>query len=122
LWASQTLQEPAARHTETSQAHSYDMTEEILVRGCRLINLAQNMSTVVQVFREKMKVVIDDADRYLRKAQNSGYLKKNLDTHQIAVFLVIRKKAHSDWYRPQAVWSFCIHFSNALRVIQRFNS
>lgn len=74
------------------RAHSEDMTEENLVRGCPLNNLAQEMSAVDQVFREKIKVVmtmwIDETERNLKKAQSGGYLKKSADTRQIAVFIV----------------------------------
>jgi TetR/AcrR family transcriptional regulator, transcriptional repressor for nem operon len=69
------------------------MSEDDLVRGCPLNNLAQEMSAVDSVFREKIKAVItmwiDETEQYLKKAQQAGYLKKTADTRQIAVFIVM---------------------------------
>jgi AcrR family transcriptional regulator len=69
------------------------MTDDDLVRGCPLNNLAQEMSAVDPVFREKIKAVmtvwIGETERYLKKAQDAGFLKKSADPHQIALFVVM---------------------------------
>jgi len=68
------------------------MADEDLTRGCPLNNLAQEMSAVDPVFREKIKGVltiwIDETERFLKKARDAGYLKKDADTRQLAVFVV----------------------------------
>jgi TetR/AcrR family transcriptional repressor of nem operon len=67
-------------------------TAEDLVCGCPLNNLAQEMSSVDPVFRRKIREVmalwIDETEKYLRKAQSSGYLEKTADTRQLAEFIV----------------------------------
>jgi len=69
------------------------MADADLVRGCPLNNLAQEMSAVDPVFRGKIKAVmtvwIDETERYLKKAQDAGFLKKSADPHQIALFVVM---------------------------------
>jgi AcrR family transcriptional regulator len=72
------------------------MTDDDLVRGCPLNNLAQEMSAVDPVFRGKIKAVmsewIDETERYLRKAQDAGFLKKSADPRQIALFVVMSQE------------------------------
>lgn len=69
------------------------MNEEDLVRGCPLNNLAQEMSAADATFRGKIHAVmtlwIDETERYLKKAQELGYLKDAVDTRQLAVFIVM---------------------------------
>jgi AcrR family transcriptional regulator len=69
------------------------MADDDLVRGCPLNNLAQEMSAVDPVFRGKIKAVmtmwIDETERYLKKAQDAGFLKKGADLRQIALFIVM---------------------------------
>jgi AcrR family transcriptional regulator len=69
------------------------MTDADLVRGCPLNNLAQEMSAVDPVFRGKIKAVmtmwIDETERYLKRGQDAGYLKKSADTRQLALFVVM---------------------------------
>lgn len=68
------------------------MSDENLVRGCPLNNLTQEMSSVDPLFREKLKAVmtlwIDETEKYLKKAQINGYLKKTVNTRQLAEFIV----------------------------------
>lgn len=51
------------------------------------------MSAVDPVFRDKIQAVllmwIEETEKYLRKAQTEGYLKKNVNTRQVAEFVVI---------------------------------
>src|SRR5436309_3997644 len=58
--------------------------EEHMALGCPLNNLVQEMSALDPVFREKLNTVlklwIDETERYLKKAQSDGYLKKDVDT------------------------------------------
>jgi len=72
---------------------SEEMSEENLVRGCPLNNLAQEMSAVDPLFRERIRAVmtlwIDETERYLQKAKEAGYLKPTADTRQLAVFIVM---------------------------------
>ena len=67
--------------------------EEHMALGCPLNNLVQEMSALDPVFREKLNTVlklwIDETERYLKKAQSDGYLKKDVDTRQIAEFVVM---------------------------------
>lgn len=69
------------------------MKEEDLVRGCPLNNLAQEMSAVDTNFREKIRAVmtlwIDETERFLKKAQELGHLKEDVDTRQLALFIVM---------------------------------
>lgn len=66
--------------------------DEHMGLGCPLNNLAQEMSAVDPVFREKLlgvlKLWIDETERYLKKAQADGYLKPNVNTRQVAEFVV----------------------------------
>lgn len=67
-------------------------TDENLAFGCPLNNLTQEMSAVDEVFREKLQAVmtmwIDETDKYLKTAQTDGYLKKSVNTRQLAEFIV----------------------------------
>jgi hypothetical protein len=51
------------------------------------------MSAVDPVFRGKIKAVmtmwIDETERYLKRGQDAGYLKKSADTRQLALFVVM---------------------------------
>jgi len=72
---------------------SEEMSDQNLARGCPLNNLAQEMSAVDSVFREKIRAVmtmwIDETERYLQKAKEGRYLKPEADTRQLAVFIVM---------------------------------
>jgi TetR/AcrR family transcriptional regulator, transcriptional repressor for nem operon len=67
--------------------------EENIALGCPLNNLTQEMSSVDQVFKDKLQAVmllwIDETEKYLRKAQAEGYLKKNVNPRQVAEFIVM---------------------------------
>lgn len=69
------------------------MSDENLIRGCPLNNLAQEMSSVDPVFREKIRAVmslwIDETEKYLIKARDCGYLKKDVDARRLAEFIVM---------------------------------
>lgn len=67
--------------------------EEHIALGCPFNNLTQEMSSVDPVFRDKIQAVllmwIEETEKYLRKAQTEGYLKKNVNTKQVAEFVVM---------------------------------
>ncbi|HEV2138376.1 MAG TPA: TetR/AcrR family transcriptional regulator [Nitrososphaerales archaeon] len=67
--------------------------EEYMGLGCPLNNLVQEMSAVDPVFREKLQAIlllwIDETEKYLKKAQAEGYLKKNVNARQVAEFVVM---------------------------------
>jgi len=67
--------------------------EEHIALGCPFNNLTQEMSSVDPVFRDKIQAVllmwIEETEKYLMKAQTEGYLKKNVNTKQVAEFVVM---------------------------------
>ncbi len=67
--------------------------EEHVALGCPLNNLVQEMSALDPVFRDKLNAIlrlwIGETERYLRKAQEEGYLKKDVDPRQVAEFVVM---------------------------------
>ena len=69
-----------------------DWSEENLMLGCPLNNLTQEMSAVDPLFREKLQTVmtlwIDETEKYLKKAQSEGYLKRSVNTRSLAEFIV----------------------------------
>lgn len=66
---------------------------EHIALGCPLNNLVQEMSAIDPTFRDKLNTVlklwIDETEKYLRKAQAEGYLKKDVSPRQIAEFVVM---------------------------------
>jgi AcrR family transcriptional regulator len=70
-----------------------DSTEDELGLGCPLNNLVQEMSTVDPIFSQKLNGVlelwIDGIEKHLKRAQRDGYLKKEVDTRQVAIFVVV---------------------------------
>ncbi len=74
-----------------------EWAEENLALGCPLNNLTQEMSAVDPVFREKLQAVIgmwiNETEKYLRRAQTEGYLKKSVNTRQLAEFVVATQEA-----------------------------
>lgn len=71
--------------------------DESVSYGCPLNNLIQEMAPVDPVFKEKLSSVmslwIDENERYLMKAKELGYLNKNVDTRQLAEFIVMVEEA-----------------------------
>ena len=68
-------------------------TEEEMALGCPLNNLVQEMSAENPVFREKLNAVlllwIEETEKYLRKAQADGYLRRDVSAKQVAEFIVM---------------------------------
>jgi TetR/AcrR family transcriptional regulator, transcriptional repressor for nem operon len=67
--------------------------------GCPLNNLVQEMSPVDKGFHSRLKIAlnlwIDEMDKHLRRAKKSGYLKDDVNTKQVAHFVVM---AHEGFY------------------------
>lgn len=67
--------------------------------GCPLNNLVQEMAPVDREFKRHLKAAlnlwIDEMDQQLRRAKAGGYLKKSVDTHALAEFIVM---AHEGFY------------------------
>ena len=74
-----------------------EWADEQLALGCPLNNLTQEMSAVDLIFREKLQSVlkmwIDETEKYLKKAQTDGFLKKSVNTKQLAEFIVATQEA-----------------------------
>jgi len=70
-----------------------DATEESMGLGCPLNNLIQEMSSVDPIFRQKLNAVleawIEGIEKYLKKAQKDGYLKKDANPRREAEFIVM---------------------------------
>lgn len=69
-----------------------DATEEQMALGCPLNNLIQEMSSVDPVFRDKLQAILSlwivEIDKQLKRGQEEGYVKKDVDTRQAAEFIV----------------------------------
>jgi len=67
-------------------------SDEQLGLGCPLNNLVQEMSAVDPVFSAKLHTVLEfwiqGVDKHLQRAQANGYLKPDIDTRQLATFIV----------------------------------
>jgi AcrR family transcriptional regulator len=68
-------------------------TDDSIKLGCPLNNLIQEMSSVDLIFREKLlstlELWISEVEKYLKKAQDQGYLKKSANPRQVAEFVVM---------------------------------
>jgi TetR/AcrR family transcriptional regulator, transcriptional repressor for nem operon len=67
--------------------------EDSIKYGCPLNNLTQEMSSVDPVFREKLGEVlnlwIDETEKYVKLAQERGYLSKKVSPREVAEFVVM---------------------------------
>jgi len=67
--------------------------------GCPLNNLVQEMAPVDPGFHERLQVAlnlwIDEMDKQLKRAKKNGYLKSDVNTRQVAHFVVM---AHEGFY------------------------
>lgn len=76
-----------------------DAEPKQLKLGCPLNNLVQEMSPVDAEFKSRLEVAlelwIDGMERELRRAKRDGYLKSDVNTRQVAHFLVM---AHEGFY------------------------
>jgi TetR/AcrR family transcriptional repressor of nem operon len=67
--------------------------------GCPLNNLVQEMSPVDKGFHKRLKMAlnlwIEEMDKHLKRAKKSGYLKNDINTKQVAHFVVM---AHEGFY------------------------
>jgi TetR/AcrR family transcriptional regulator, transcriptional repressor for nem operon len=71
----------------------------LLEFGCPLNNLVQEMAPVDNGFRKRLKSAlnlwIDKMDEHLKKAQADGFLKSEVNTREVAYFIVM---AHEGFY------------------------
>lgn len=69
-----------------------EMTSEDLALGCPLNNLNQEMSSVDEGFRERLKSIYElwsgSISNALKKGQEKGYVRKSVNPEKAAVFLV----------------------------------
>ncbi len=67
--------------------------------GCPLNNLVQEMAPVDAGFRERLQIAlnlwIDEMDQYLKRGKKAGFLKAEINTRQVAHFIVM---AHEGFY------------------------
>jgi TetR/AcrR family transcriptional regulator, transcriptional repressor for nem operon len=88
------LDQSAANPIDTLQAHIHRLanncTPENIGLGCPLNNLMQEMSPIDEVFRLKLKSILDSMHRSvsdaLRRGQGAGLVRADIDTQAIAHF------------------------------------
>lgn len=72
---------------------------EELKLGCPLNNLVQEMAPVDQGFHDRLQVALNlwitEMDKQLKRAQKAGFIKKDVNTRQVAHFVVM---AHEGFY------------------------
>ncbi|WPU66701.1 TetR/AcrR family transcriptional regulator [Peredibacter starrii] len=72
---------------------------EELKLGCPLNNLVQEMAPVDEGFHERLQMAlnlwISEMDKQLKRAQKEGFIKKDVNTRQVAHFVVM---AHEGFY------------------------
>lgn len=72
---------------------------EFLQYGCPLNNLVQEMSPVDEGFRVRLQGALNlwiiEMEEHLKRAQEGGYLKSDVNTEQLATFVVM---AHEGFY------------------------
>ena len=66
---------------------------EHLKLGCPLNNLTQEMSPIDEGFNIRLQAAlrlwVDETDRHLKRAKKNGYIKKKVNTKQVAYFIVM---------------------------------
>jgi TetR/AcrR family transcriptional repressor of nem operon len=76
-----------------------DASASDLKYGCPLNNLVQEMAPVDRGFKQRLQKAlnfwIDEMETQLKKAQNLGYIRKDVKTRQVAHFIVM---AHEGFY------------------------
>jgi TetR/AcrR family transcriptional repressor of nem operon len=72
---------------------------ELLKFGCPLNNLVQEMAPIDDGFKKRLKSAldlwIDNLDGHLRRAQADGFLKRDVETREVAQFVVM---AHEGFF------------------------
>ncbi len=76
-----------------------DTEPELLKFGCPLNNLVQEMAPIDNGFRKRLQIAltvwVDKMEEHLKRAQASGYIKNQVNTHEVAYFVVM---AHEGFY------------------------
>lgn len=66
--------------------------DEYVTLGCPLNNLTQEMAGSDEVFQQKTRAVLQDwiakTHEHLKRAQQGGYLRKNVNTQELAEYIV----------------------------------
>ena len=98
-----------------------ESSNDSLGLGCPLNNLIQEMSSINPAFREKLNAVLElwisEIEKYLKKAQKDGYLKKSANPRQVSEFVVTAhegafgmSKSYRDkklfWSVYHALWDY----------------
>lgn len=95
-------------------------SEEEMAAGCPLNNLIQEMSSVDPVFQEKLHAVltlwIDEIEKNLKRAQEQGYVKKDVDTRQAAEFIVTVHEGGFGMAKSVRTRTFWLSLYNSLRT------
>ena len=72
---------------------------DLLKLGCPLNNLVQEMAPIDPGFKKRLQAAlnlwIDQTEVHLKRAQSAGYLKKGVNTREVAHFIVM---AHEGFY------------------------
>jgi AcrR family transcriptional regulator len=72
---------------------------ELLKLGCPLNNMVQEMAPVDAGFKKRLQAAlnlwIDEMEKHLERAKKNGHLKKNVDTREVAHFVVM---SHEGFY------------------------
>lgn len=70
-----------------------EMPDEAAIRGCPLNNLVQEMTTVDEGFRIRLRralnLWIDEIEKQLKRAQDGGFLNRDVDLRPLAEFVVM---------------------------------
>jgi TetR/AcrR family transcriptional repressor of nem operon len=76
-----------------------DVEPEVLKFGCPLNNLVQEMTPLDQGFKKRLRAAltlwVDEMDKHLKRAQMNGIIKRNINTREVAHFVVM---AHEGFY------------------------
>lgn len=95
-------------------------TEEQMAFGCPLNNLIQEMSSVDPVFDQKLHAIlslwIDEIEKLLKKAQQDGYMKKEVDTRQAAEFIVTLHEGGFGMAKSIRTKKFWLSLYNSLKI------
>ncbi|MEM7482837.1 MAG: TetR family transcriptional regulator C-terminal domain-containing protein [Acidobacteriota bacterium] len=84
--------DPAGALIEMVRQTAAMTTSEVLVLGCPLNNLAQELSSVDETFRQRMADIFSEWQERLaeclRRGQETGRVRQNLDATSAAAFIV----------------------------------
>lgn len=99
-----------------------DLSEEDMALGCPLNNLTQEMSSIDPVFRDKLRGVltawIGETEKHLKRAQEGGYIRPDVDVKSAANFIVMAEEGSAALVKNlggrNLYWSLYESFRNYL--------